>query len=115
MSEADQQRLATAFTLPFVEPVTAFLSSVLVDANTCLAVCHRHVRADGYGLFQDGHRIRTSEIRRVTEAGPVWCVSTATGSLYVIVTFHQDGGKASFDALVQPQREADGVEPHVLK
>lgn len=94
------QRLDAAFSYPFAEPLTAFLSSSRIIAAACVGVTHRHVKADGFGQFQDGHRVCTSDICSVSRVGSFWCVRTLSGSLYVIVTFCDEGGEASLDTFL---------------
>lgn len=101
LSRETAQQLAAAFEYPFGEPVTAFLTNAQIIAAACVGVTHRHVRADVAGQFQDGHRIRTSDIREVSRIGLFWCVHTLSGSLYVIVTFNEVGGEASLDAYLK--------------
>ena len=101
LSGIELKLLVLAFTHQFDEPVTAFLTRVQIIAASCVGETHRHVRADSRGQFQDGHRIRTSDIRAAFRVGPFWCVRTFSGSLYVLVTFHDEGGEASFDEFLQ--------------
>lgn len=74
--------------------VTAFLTEVAITACCAVGVVRRHIRA-GAGLFEDGHRIRTSDIHSVAQKGPYWLLLTASGSRYVIVTFKYPGGRQS--------------------
>lgn len=101
LSASEVKELKEAFAYPFDEPVTAFLTRARIISASCLGVTHRHVRADPTGRFQDGHRIRTSDIRSAFQVGPFWCLRTVSGSFYVIATFNQDDGKASLDAFLQ--------------
>lgn len=112
LPDVDHQ-LEAAFQYPFAEPVTAFLTHAQIVAVSCVGVTYRHVRANVLGQFQDGHRIRTSDIRSVAQEGPFWCVRTLSGSLYVIVTFNQEGGKASLDAFLQLHGGGIHPTPHV--
>lgn len=100
-SAIELKQLEVAFAYPFDEPVTAFLTRVQIIAASCVGVTYRHVRADSRGQFRDGHRIRTSDIRSVFQVRPFWCVRTFSGSLYVLVTFHEDGGEGSLDEFLQ--------------
>lgn len=100
-SATERKQLELAFAYPFDEPVTAFLSRVLIISASCLGVTHRHVRADSRGQFKDGHWIRTSDIGSVLQVGGFWCLRTVTGSFYVLATFSEDGGKASLDQFLQ--------------
>lgn len=96
-SAIELKKLEVAFAYPFGEPVTAFLTRAQIISASCLGVTHRHVRADSRGLFQDGHRIVTSDIRSAYQVGAYWCLRTVTGSLYVVVAFSDGVGKASLD------------------
>lgn len=112
LSAIELKQLELAYTYPFDEPVTAFLTRVQVIAASCIGVTHRHVRADSRGQFQDGHRIRTSDIRAAFLVGPFWCVRTFSGSLYVVVTFHVEGGEASLDKFLKLHGAGIHPTPH---
>lgn len=111
-SAIELKQLEVAFAYPFDEPVTAFLTRVQVIAASCIGVTHRHVRADSRGQFQDGHRIRTSDIRSVFQVRPFWCVRTFSGSLYVLVTFHEEGGEGSLDEFLKLHGAGIHPVPH---
>jgi hypothetical protein len=54
--------LARAFDYPFGERVTAYLTNATFVSCCCVGVIHRHVSTDAWGRFQDGHRVRTSDV-----------------------------------------------------
>jgi hypothetical protein len=111
-SAVELKQLALAYSHPFGEPVTAFLTRVQIISASCVGVTHRHVKADSRGQFQDGHRIRTSDIGSVFSVGPFWCVRTVSESLYVLVTFHEEGGKASLDEFLHLHDAGIHATPH---
>lgn len=111
-SANELKQLEVAFAYPFDEPITAFLTRVQVIAASCIGVTHRHVRADSRGQFQDGHRIRTSDVRAAFLVGPFWCLRTFSGSLYVVVTFHMEFGEASLDEFLKLHGAGIHPVPH---
>ena len=76
--------------------VTAFLTEVEIVACSAVGVVHKHTRA-GAGRFEDGHRIRTSDIHLRAHRSPYWILLTASGSCYVIVTFKGNNGRRSLN------------------
>lgn len=91
------RRLAEACRYSFDDPVTAYLTEVELIAACAMGRTYRHRRADIFGRFQDGHRIRTSDIRQAKQCGAYWSLYTATGSHYVVVTFAARGGRQSLN------------------
>jgi len=89
-------RLAVAMRHPFGIAITAFLTQVEITACCAIGVVHRHILS-GTGMFDDGHRIRTSDICRVERNGQYRVLITASGSRYVVVTFKHPDGRKSFD------------------
>jgi hypothetical protein len=100
MSVYAVRRLKIAQRQYFDTPVTAFLTDTRLVACCCFGVTHGHRRADAFGRFQDGHRIRTSDVIAVESNGDFWSVHTQTGSHYVIVTFDRHGGRKSVDTFL---------------
>lgn len=94
--------------------VTAFLTNVEITACCAVGVVHRHVRAGG-GLFEDGHRIRTSDIHSVMQKGYYWLLLTASGSCYVIVTFKYPGGRQSLKHFLKVLTDGFYNTPHRLQ
>ena len=105
------RRLAQAFNYPFCEPVTAYLTEVMVVACCCFGVMFRHSKADPFGRFQDGHRLRTSDILRAEQHGSFWVLRTRSGSFYVIASFHQHGGRQSLQAFLKLQEKGVYLTP----
>ncbi|NWL79572.1 hypothetical protein DM872_22235 [Pseudomonas taiwanensis] len=97
LSAVEARRLAEAVRYPFAESVTAYVTDAQIVACCCLGIVYRHLRADRYGRFQDGHRIRTSDIHCVVKEGPYWILHTVNKSRYVVVTFSRPGGRKSLD------------------
>jgi hypothetical protein len=95
------RRLSQAKHFPFIEPVTAYLTQALITSCCCIGVVHSHVRNDIWGRFQDGNRIRTSDIHSVTREGGFWVLRTESQSRYVLVTFHRHGGRQSLKTFMQ--------------
>lgn len=89
------RRLAGAYCHSFDEPVTAYLTDVVLVAACAVGRTYCHRRADIFGRFQDGHRIRTSDILHAKQCGAYWRLYTASGSHYVVVTFAARGGRQS--------------------
>lgn len=83
--------LRYAFNYAFGEAVTAYLTDVQIVCCSALGVMYRHAKAEPCGRFQDGHRLRTSDIVKAEQHGLYWVLRTVTGSFYVIVSFHPDG------------------------
>lgn len=91
-SGSDAYRLAEVFNYPFGELVTAYLTDAVIVSCCGFGVMHRHAKAEPSGRFQDGHRLRTSDILHAEQHGPYWVLRTLSGSFYVIVSFHEQGG-----------------------
>ena len=91
-----ERRLQEALASPFAAPVTAYLTDVLISSCCAVGVIHHDARPAKRGAFPDGHRVRTSDIHRVSREGHFWVIQTASQSRYVVVTFHAEGGKRSF-------------------
>ncbi|WP_404440013.1 hypothetical protein [Stutzerimonas chloritidismutans] len=103
--------LARAMGTSFGREVTAYLTDAYLVAGCCVGVVLRHVRADVYGRFQDGHRVRTSDVLKAHEQGGFWALYTATGSLYVIVTFIEGSGRQSLDVLLEQRAKGMHATP----
>lgn len=108
-SESGADRLAEALNYAFGEPVTAYLTDAVIVSCCGLGVMHRHVNAEPSGRFQDGHRLRTSDILQAEQHGSYWVLRTLSGSFYVIVTFHPQGGWQSLHAFLKLREQ--GVHP----
>src|SRR5690606_32071409 len=95
-------QLQKAFDLQFSEPVTAYLTGACIAVCCCVGVTHRHAKADpDSGRFGDGHLIRTSDIVRIEREHSFWTLRTVSGSFYVVVSFHSQGG---YQSLLEFQR-----------
>ncbi len=101
LSRYAADRLAQAFNYPFGEPVTAYLTNATIISCCGIGVVHRHLKAEPSGRFQDGHRVRTSDILHVEQRGSFWILRTLSGSFYVIVSFHPRGGRQSLQAFLK--------------
>ncbi len=108
-SDSDAYRLAEAFNYPFDELVTAYLTDAVIVSCCGFGVMHRHAKAEPSGRFQDGHRLRTSDILHAEQHGPYWALRTLSGSFYVIVSFHPHGGRQSLEAFLKLREQ--GVHP----
>ena len=91
-----ERRLQEALSCPFMAPITAYLTDVLISSCCVVGVIHHDERLAKRGPFPDGQCIRTSDIHRVSREGRFWVIQTASQSRYVDVSFHADGGKRSF-------------------
>ena len=106
--------LLRAMGMSFGREVTAYLTDAYLISGCCIGVVHRHVRADVYGRFQDGHRVRTSDVLKAHQQGGFWALFTATGSLYVIVTFKEDG-RLSLDWLLAQRAKGIHATPVTIQ
>lgn len=107
--------LAEALHYSFNEPVTAYLTDVQVVSCCGFGVMHRHVKAELSGRFQDGHRLRTSDILKAEQHGPYWVLRTLSGSFYVIVSFHLRGGWQSLEAFLKLRDQGVHLTPRRLQ
>lgn len=103
--------LAEAFNYPFDEPVTAYLTETVIVSCCGYGLMHRHVKAELSGRFQDGHRLRTSDILEAEQHGPYWVLRTLSGSFYVIVSFHPDGGWQSLQSFLKLREQGVHLTP----
>lgn len=104
-SDFELMRIMRAAAQGFAEPVTAYLTGVSINARAGVGVVFGHARKDQYGRFEDGHLIRTSDVRKVEREGKYW-VMTTENSRYVLVTFQRENGRASLRDLL---RIAEGL------
>ncbi len=81
------RRLVAASHYAFTWPITAYLTDVLLLSRCATGRTYHDCRADAWGQFHDGHLICTSAICFAEQCGPYWCLHTASGSVYVVVTF----------------------------
>src|SRR5690606_19722294 len=88
-------KLERAISTSFGRPVTAYLTDCRFVAGCGLGITYGHVRKDMYGRFADGHRIRTSQVVEAHRSGEFWLLHTYSGSMYVVVTFQEEGGLES--------------------
>lgn len=102
-------RLVKAYNHSFDEQVAAFLTDAVIVACCGFGVMHRHVKAEPSGRFQDGHRLRTSDVLRAEKHGAFWGLRTRSGSFYVVASFHPHGGRQSLQAFLK-LRES-GIHP----
>lgn len=103
LSPAEREKLACAMKMDFGRPVTAYLTNAMFVAGCCIGRVYHHVQGDVMGRFQDGHRIRTSDVMKANQCGEYWLLRTRSGSLYVVLTFGE-GGRASLDLLLELRR-----------
>ena len=89
--------------MDFGRPVTAYLSSAIFVAGCCIGSVHHHIQGNVMRRFQDGHRIRTSDVIWANQCGEYWALRTRSGSLYVVLTF-AEGGRASLDQHLELRR-----------
>ena len=94
--------------------VTAFLTDVEIVACCAVGVVHKYMRA-GAGRFEDGRRIRTSDIHLIAHRSPYWVLLTASGSCYVIVTFKGRGGRQSLNDFLEMLPGGFHATPHRLQ
>jgi hypothetical protein len=94
-------RLKDAIAYRFNESVTAYLTEAVLMAGCCVGVIHRQRKADCFGRFADGHRIRTSDVKHAEQRGPFWGLHTESGSFYVVASFDPEGGEQSLQEFLQ--------------
>jgi hypothetical protein len=111
LSRAVARRLAEAVKYPFGEPVTAYLTDVTIVSCCGFGVMHRHVNAEPSGRFQDGHRLRTSDILQAEQHRSFWVLRTLSGSFYVIVSFHLEGGWQSLQTFLNLREQGVHLTP----
>jgi hypothetical protein len=110
-SQSAADRLTEAFNYPFGESVTAYITDAVIVSCCGFGVMHRHVKAEASGRFQDGHRLRTSDILQAEQHGPYWVLRTLSGSFYVIVSFHEQGGWQSLRAFLNLREQGVHLTP----
>lgn len=115
LSTYASNRLVCAMDTSFSRPVTAYLTDAYFIAGCCIGVIHRHVKADAYGRFKDGHRVRTSDVIHARQCAGFWTLHTVTGSLYVIVTFKKQGGRHSLGILLELISRGIQTSPRMLQ
>lgn len=113
LSSQERETLAGAMRVDFGRFVTGYLTYAVLIAGCCFGVVHQHVRANAMGRFQDGHRIRTSDVVGAQQYGEYWALYTRSGSLYVVVTFAEDG-RASLDRHLELLRQGMHETPRGL-
>lgn len=111
LSLCAKEKLARAMETWFGRPVTAYLTDAYFVAGCCIGVVHHHAQTDVYGRFQDGHRVRTSDIVEAHAHGEFWSLRSFTGSHYVVVTFHTEGGQQSLDVLLEQRNKGMHTTP----
>lgn len=89
--------------MDFGRPVTAYLTNAMFVSGCCIGSVHHHIQGNVMGRFQDGHRIRTSDVMRANQCGEYWALRTRSGSLYVVLTFGE-GGRVSLDQHLELRR-----------
>ncbi len=114
LSPAEREKLACAMKMDFGRPVTAYLTNAMFLAGCCIGRVYHHVQGGVMGRFQDGHRIRTSDVMKANQCGEHWALRTRSGSLYVVLTFG-DGGRASLDQHLELRRRGMHVTPGRLQ
>lgn len=97
LSSYAARKLAQARRVYFGRPVTAYITNAQIIARAGFGFVHSHIKADAWGRFNDGHRVRTSDVMRTECIEGFYVLYTRSGSLYVIVTFDPDGGRQSLD------------------
>lgn len=114
LSPADREKLAIAMNMDFGRPVTGYLTQATFVAGCCIGRVHQHIRASVMGRFLDGDRIRTSDVMKADQCGEFWTLRTRSGSLYIVLTFSEDG-RASFDQYLELLRRGMHDAPRRLQ
>lgn len=115
LSAYAERRLSKAFDYQFCEPVTAYLTNARIVSCCAIGVMHRHIKADSSGRFQDGHRVRTSDIRQAEKHGAFWVLRTLSGSFYVIVSFDPHGGRQSLQTFLKLREQGVHLTPQRMQ
>lgn len=115
LSRYSRCRLARAYSCYFPELVTAFLTNVIIVSCSGYGVMYRHVKASRVGYFQDGHRLRTSDILHAGRYGSFWALRTVSGSFYVIASFHRKGGRQSLQTFLRLRSKGIHLTPERLQ
>lgn len=113
--DTEAARLTKAFNYSFGRPVTAYLTDALIVACSGFGVMHRHVKAEPSGRFQDGHRLRTSDIVKVEQYGAYWALSTLSGSFYVIVSLNEQHGWQTLQTFLKLSEQGVHLTPRRLQ
>jgi hypothetical protein len=111
LSSYAARRLAQAIDYRFCKPVTAYLTNATIVSCCGVGVMHRHVNAESSGRFQDGHRVRTSDILQAELHGSYWALRTLSGSFYVIASFHPHGGRQSLQTFLRLREQGFHLTP----
>lgn len=106
--------LIKALEMDFGRPVTGYLTEAIFVAGCCIGRVHQHIRASVMGRFQDGHRIRTSDVMMADQCVEFWALRTRSGSLYIVLTFSEDG-RASLDQYLELLRRGMHATPGRLQ
>jgi len=115
LSAYAEHRLSKAFDYQFCQPVTAYLTNAKIVSCCAIGVMHRHIKADSSGRFQDGHRVRTSDIRQAEQHGAFWVLRTLSGSFYVIVSFDPRGGRQSLQKFLNLREQGVHLTPQRMQ
>lgn len=115
LSRYAKSKLKSAKGTWFGRPVTAYLTDAYLVAGCCVGVIHSHVKADSYGRFHDGHRVRTSDVLEAQLHDGFWTLRTYTGSFYVVATFKKSAGRQSLDVLIEHLKRGIHTTPHRLQ
>jgi len=100
LSDFHLRRIIRARKYAYDMPVTAYLSDVFMYAKSAVGIVYGHVNQGPHGRYADGHLLRTSDIRKVRKEGRFW-VLTTMNSRYVIASFKQGYGRASFRSFLR--------------
>lgn len=115
LSAYAERRLSQAFDYRFGESVTAYLTNTRIVSCCGVGVMHRHIKADSSGRFQDGHRVRTSDIRQAEQRGAFWVLRTLSGSFYVIASFDPHGGRQSLQKFLKLREQGVHLTPQRMQ
>ena len=93
-TDFDLKRIIRAQEQGFDAPVTAYLCGVSIRERAGVGIVFGHNGKGRNGQFEDGHLIRTSDVRKIEREGRFW-VMTTRNSRYVLATFQRGNGRAS--------------------
>lgn len=114
LSADERVMLIKALEMDFGRPVTGYLTQSTFVAGCCIGRVHQHIRSSVMGRFQDGHRIRTSDLMKADQCGEFWALRTRSGSLYIVLSFCEDG-RASLDQYLELLRRGMHDAPRRLQ
>lgn len=114
LTEFHLKRVSHAYDQAYSAPITAYLSDVFISSCSAVGIVFGHERADQFGRFEDGHLMRTSDIRFARKEGRFWVLTTMR-SRYVVASFKKEVGRASLQTYLRSAQGRYHFTPPVLQ